>query len=261
MLYRRSGLPEEEEIVLCKVTQLFPNSVFVDLLEFNNLQGMIHISEIAPGRIRNLRDYVSLGRQMVCKVLRIDHEKGHIDLSLRRVNSNQRTAKLDEIKQELKSESLIKAISKKLNRPLAQLYDQIAKIIFKEYSHLYLCFKDVVSGEINLEKLGLEKELAKELTNAIIDKFKPARITLHGEIKLATYSSDGIDKIKSTLLAIEKVSTNIKLTYLGAGRYKFEIEDFDYKPAEANIKKVEEILKKFNDKNSMATFEREKTEK
>ena len=29
MLYRRKGFPEEDEIVLCKVTKIYPNSVFV----------------------------------------------------------------------------------------------------------------------------------------------------------------------------------------------------------------------------------------
>src|SRR3989339_907416 len=114
MLYRKKGLPEVDEIVLCKVTKLFPNSVFVDLLEYGD-SGMVHISEVSPGRIRNLRDYVSIGRQIVCKVLRLDREKGHIDLSLRRVNSTQRVEKLEEIKQELKAEALVTNIAKRNN--------------------------------------------------------------------------------------------------------------------------------------------------
>ena len=92
MFYKREGILEQDEIVLCKVTKIYPNSVFVQLLEYND-SGMVHISEVSPGRIRNLRDYVSIGRQIVCKVLRIDRERGHIDLSLRRVNSNQRKEK------------------------------------------------------------------------------------------------------------------------------------------------------------------------
>ena len=50
------------------------------------------------------------------------------------------------------------------------------------------------------------------------------------------------------------------LFYLGAGRYKFVIEDVDYGPAEENLEKVEEILEEFNDKLSTASFEREKNE-
>jgi len=260
MLYRRSSYPEIDEIVLCKVSKIFPNSIFVDLLEYGN-SGLVHISEVAPGRIRNLRDYVSEGRQIVCKVLRIDREKGHIDLSLRRVNSAQNRAKLDEIKQELKAEALVKNLAKKLQKPLPELYQQITDKVFKEYSHLYLCFKAVVDDNINLEKLGLEQNLAKELSVAVIDKFKPPKIYVRADVILQTYLPEGIEKIKATLIGIENITPHLTLSYLGAGRYRLVIEEEDYKPAEKHLEKVEELLGKFRDKLSTAVLEREKQEK
>ena len=178
MLYKLTGMPEVDEIVLCKVTKIFPSSVFVELLEYERKSGIVHISEVSPGRIRNLRDYVSVGRQIVCKILRIDREKGHIDLSLRRVNSSQRREKLDEIKQELKAEQLVKNLAKKLQKTISVLYKEITSKVFKEYSHLHLCFRDVVDGEVDLKKLGLPEALANELKAAIEEKFKPAKITI-----------------------------------------------------------------------------------
>jgi len=259
MFYKKKGYPEEEEILLCKVSKIFPNSVFVELLEYGE-QGLVHISEIAPGRIRNLRDYVTEGKQIVCKVLRIDRAKGHIDLSLRRVGSHQRQAKLDEIKQELTAETLIQNMAKRTQKPMEELYRQVTEKVFKEYSHLYLCFKDVAAGEASLEKLGLDKKISEELTEAIVDRFKPSKITIKGEIKIQSYASDGVERIRSVLLGIEKISPTINLFYLGGGRFKVTIEDIDYKVAEQTMKKIQEMLERFNDKSSTAVFEREKTE-
>ncbi len=258
MLYLRKGIPEENEIVLCKVTKIYPNSVFVDLLEYAK-PGMVHISEVSPGRIRNLRDFVSEGRQIVCKVLRIDREKGHIDLSLRRVNSTQQHEKLDEIKQELKAENLVKAIAAKLKQPLEKVYSDITTKVFAEYPYLYLCFKDVVNKEVDLLKLGLPPLLAEELKTAILEKFRPPKFIIKGEIVLHTYANEGVEKVKKILHQVELVSPTIRIAYLGAGRYQLTIEDIDYKPAEKNLEKVGEILQDFNDKLSTATFEREKT--
>lgn len=255
MLYRRQGLPEEDEIVLCKVTKLFPNSVFVDLLEYDD-SGMVHISEIAPGRIRNLRDYVELDRQIVCKVLRMDRQTGHIDLSLRRVNSTERRQKLEEIKQEQKAESLLANLAKKLNLPLAQLYDQVAQKVLPHYSHLFLCFKDIVAGKTDLEKLGLGSSLAQELTRAVLDKFKPPKISFSGEIKLSTYIPNGLDKIRKILAEIQQLSPTVNIFYLGAGRYKFTLEEYEYKPAEKILQKIQQLLEKFNDKLSQSSFTR-----
>ncbi len=260
MLRKHKGYPDVDDIVLCKVTKIYPNSVFVDLLEYERRSGIVHISEVSPGRIRNLRDYVSEGRQIVCKILRIDQEKGHIDLSLRRVNSNQRREKLEEVKQENKAESLIKNLAKKLNTKFEDLYDKISTKLFKEYDLIFEAFMEVVEGHTTFEKLGLDKKLAAELSEAVLDKFKPKKITIEGEIVIKTYDSQGVEKIKKTLTAIEKVSETLSLFYLGAGRYKLVIEDFEYKPAEKNLKSVQTILDKFNDKLSTATFEREKNE-
>ncbi|MEK6901197.1 MAG: S1 RNA-binding domain-containing protein [Nanoarchaeota archaeon] len=260
MFYKRKGYPEEDEIVLCQVTKIFPSSVFVDLSEYQNLSGLVHISEVSPGRIRNLRDFVVEGKQIVCKILRLDREKGHIDLSLRRVNSTQRMEKLEEIKQEIKAETLIKNLSKKLHRTAEQLYTEISAPILKEYSHLYLCFKDIAEGQVHLEKLGVSKSIAEEFTAVIIEKFKPAKIMLGGELTLQTYHADGIEKIKSLLATIESITSTIKITYLGGGRYKIMVEDIDYKPVEKTLERVQELVEKFNDKVSTASFAREKKE-
>ncbi|MBW2993050.1 S1 RNA-binding domain-containing protein, partial [Candidatus Woesearchaeota archaeon] len=75
MLYKKSGMPEENSLVLCTITKIYHNSVFASLDEFGK-QGMIHISEISPGRIRNIRDFVKEGKKIVCKILRIDRAKG-----------------------------------------------------------------------------------------------------------------------------------------------------------------------------------------
>lgn len=253
MLYHLNEMPEEGEIVLCKVTKLFPNSVFAELIEYGRT-GMIHISEVSPGRIRNLRDYVKIGKQIVCKVLRIDNQRGYIDLSLRRVNSNQKKDKLEEVKQENMSENIIFNLSKKLKLNFKEVYSNIFGEVSKDYSHLYLCFKDVATGDFDLNKLGLEKNLTEELNEAIKDKFKPSKIEITAEVDLETYSSDGVDKIKKILVDIEKVAPSVNLFYLGAGRYKISIEEYDYKVAEGNFKKIQKIVDKFNDKISKATL-------
>ena len=97
MLLQKEGFPEEDEFVLCTVNNVHYHSVFVKLDEYGKT-GLIHISEIAPGRIRNIRDYVIEGKKVVCKILKVDAKTGHIDLSLRRVNENQKKIKINEIK-------------------------------------------------------------------------------------------------------------------------------------------------------------------
>ena len=60
---------EVGDIVLCTVDRIVGTIVFVKI--DGDGEGSIILSEIAPGRIRNLREYVVPKKKIVCKVLRI----------------------------------------------------------------------------------------------------------------------------------------------------------------------------------------------
>ena len=83
----------EGEIVLCTVEKIIGTTVFVKIE--GNGEGTIVTSEISPGRIRNLRDYVIPGKKIVCKIIRV--REGAINLSLRRVKPSEKKELLDKI--------------------------------------------------------------------------------------------------------------------------------------------------------------------
>ena len=68
MFYKKQGIPEENEIVICTVKKILPHGVFVSIDEYKDKEGLIHISEISPGRVRNIRDFVEEGKKIVCKI-------------------------------------------------------------------------------------------------------------------------------------------------------------------------------------------------
>src|SRR3989344_3351859 len=138
MIYK-TGIPEEGELVFCTVTKIFGHGVFVILDEYNK-PAMIHISEIAPGRIRNMREYVVEGKKVVCVVLRIHQDKGHVDLSLRRVNEGQRRKKLEEIKQEQKAEKIIEVIARQLKLDVEKTKLEVVTSISAKYGTISSCF-------------------------------------------------------------------------------------------------------------------------
>jgi len=244
MLYRREGMPEEDELVLCTVTNVQHHSVFAKLDEYGKI-GMIHISEVSPGRIRNIRDYVVEGKKVICKVLRIDEVKGHIDLSLRRVNESQRKKKLSEIKQEQKAEKIIEGIAKKLNKDIEEVYNEIAEKIFEKYVYIHECFNEIVKDEADLEELGVNKKLAEELTKAVKERIRPEEVEVKGELKLVSYASNGIKIIKEAL----SKAKNVEIRYLGAGRFGMAVKAEDYKTAEKIMEKNSNSVIDFIKKN------------
>lgn len=256
MLFKRTGYPEEGELVLCTVTKVQFHSVFCDMDEFDRKSGMIHISEVSPGRIRNIRDYVKEGKKVVCTILRINKEKGHIDLSLRRVNDNQRRRKMDEIKQEQKAEKIIELLAKDLKKPLLELYKQVSKPILEEYDMIHLAFNDVVENGVKLADLGLDKMLADKLTTVIKDKIKPKSVMISGAFSLTSYDENGLEVIKTALEKGEK-NDNVEIAYEGGGRYLMRVTAKEYKDAEKIMKQAtEEVVKYVESHDGVASFER-----
>lgn len=258
MLLKRIGFPQEDELVLCTVTAVHYHSVFVRLDEYDRT-GLIHISEIAPGRIRNIRDYVVESKKVVCKVLKIDKEKGHIDLSLRRVNEKQKRNKINQIKQEQLAENIVQYVAKQHKKKPEELYKEIIKKLFEEYDSLFAAFEDASQDKIKLEDF-IDKKLAKELTEIIKHRIKPREVEIGGEITITSNAPIGVEIVKKILKKAESVKGGPVIKYKGAGIYTISIKSDDYKKAEKILK---ESIEKASEeaKKQKAEFEFKKIEK
>ena len=238
MLLRREGWPEEGELVICTVTRINPNSVFANIDEYKR-SGMIHISEVAPGRIRNIRDYVSEGRVVVCKILQINKEKGYIDLSLRRVSEIAKRKKLEEVKLEQKAEKIVEVAAKELKMDVPKLYDEIAKKLFEKYGSLYSAFEDISLSGKSLSDFGIDKKYAQAIDEIIRQKIKPQEIIIGGTLKLSSYAPDGVEVVKNAMKDAEK-NKDVSIKYLGNGQFLLKVTSKDYKTAEKILKSAVE---------------------
>jgi general stress protein 13 len=72
---------EVGSILTGKVTGIQPYGAFVALDE--NTQGLVHISEITHGYVKDINEHLKVGDEVQVKVLSIDEEAGKIGLSIR----------------------------------------------------------------------------------------------------------------------------------------------------------------------------------
>lgn len=259
MYYKKTGFPEEGELVLCTITNIQYHSVFARLDEYDKT-GMIHISEVSPGRIRNIRDFVKEGKKVVCKVLRINPSNGHIDLSLRRVTEGLRREKMDKLKQEQKAEKLIEDLAKELKGEPAALYEKVAKPLLQHYEYIFQAFEDVVENDASLEKSELDKALAAPLERLIKERLKPKSITVGGDIFVQSYAESGLDVVKGLLMAAKAVSPAVELRYRGAGHWGIRVTAPDYKEGERILTDATDALSA-GKKQATVTFEKEEKKK
>lgn len=72
---------EAGQIVEGKITGIQPYGAFVALDE--EIQGLVHISEITHGFVKDINDHLSVGEEVKVKILNIDEDSNKYSLSIR----------------------------------------------------------------------------------------------------------------------------------------------------------------------------------
>lgn len=67
------------------VVKLIDNNVGAIVSFMNNKDGMVHVSEIANERVKNVSDYLKVGQNVKVKVIAVD-QKGRLKLSIKQVD-------------------------------------------------------------------------------------------------------------------------------------------------------------------------------
>jgi translation initiation factor 2 subunit 1 len=255
------GLPERGDIVLCTVREITPHGIYVDLDEYNGMNGFLHISEISTGWVRNIDRVAKVGQKLVLKVVRAEKSRREVDLSLRQVTNEERRNKLIEWKQKEKVMTILSMVKKKLAIDDRRFSDVVAKLQ-EEYGTLYEALEDAAKrGEKTFASMNLEPDVVNEIVTAAREKIASPKYEVGSIVEMSSNAPDGIQQIRKALVAGMNASTvaEIKMTYVGAPRYRVRVTADDYKQADkvmaAVLQKMEESIGKhgsFSSKKEMS---------
>ncbi|MBS3072401.1 hypothetical protein J4477_01040 [Candidatus Pacearchaeota archaeon] len=213
---------QEGDIILCKVIGIVKTTVFVETLD--GIKGSIVMSEIAPGRIRNIRDYVVPNKIIACKVLQV--RDNHLFLSLRRVKLNEQKEVLEEYKKEKSYGGIIKTIS-------GNKTGDIIKKINEKYS--LRDFLDNSKENPEILKEFFSKEEAEKLGKIMSSK-KEKEKEIKKEFSITCTSPNGLEIIKKILGKYGGIK------YLGNSNYTISKKSHDLKKADQEIREIIKII-------------------
>ncbi|MDH5443452.1 MAG: translation initiation factor IF-2 subunit alpha [Hadesarchaea archaeon] len=247
MLRRKSEWPTIDEFVMCTVTKIFNQGAFMRLDEYGGEEGMVHISEVASGWIKNIRDYVREGQKAVCKVLAVDPKRKHIDLSIRRVKDSERRWKVQQLKREQRAEKLLELAAGKLGKSLDEAYEEVGFTLEDKFGDLYSALESAAKDKSALIDVVKDQRWVEVLSDIAASKVEPPSYNVVGYLDLSCPSPNGVEVIKSALIdardSTKRNGTNVEFYYVGSPRYRVEITAPSYKVAESVMQKaVEEAI-------------------
>jgi len=228
-------MPEWNELVICTVKRVSPFAAWCSLEEYSNLDGMIHISEVAGKWVRDIKKFVKPNKQYVAKVVKIYKEKNLIGLSLKRVSRQEEKEKWNEYRKEQRAEKILEQAAKELGKNLEQAYDEIGFMLQEKFDELSIAFEKIRKSPEILSKLNVTKDWSDVLISTIQKSFVEKEVLLKAEVELKSYTSDGIERIKNLLEEL-KEKTNVEIKYISAPKYRIELKTKNPKHDGKNFK-------------------------
>ena len=148
----RGEFPEEGELVVGTVTSIRNFGAFVTLDEFANREAFIHLSEVATGWVKYIRDHIREGQKIVARVLRVDTAKGQVDLSLKRINDHQRREKIQSWKNEQRAMRLLALVVPALKIEAEEASELFANDLVERYGSLFGAFEVAAADPKRFQK-------------------------------------------------------------------------------------------------------------
>lgn len=207
--YFRNEWPEKGELVMVEISNVNEEGAYVQLLEYNNREGLIQAASVAKGRIKNVKKYLKLGQQEAMQVENVD--RCFIDLSKKHVQVQDAEAKKVEFNKSKVVHLVMKLTAFTLQRKTIDLYEEFGWDLYDSFAHAYDAFKLCLTDpELVWDKINITEEQKKALLINIAKKMAAKPIKLRSSFNLQCYTYEGIEAIREALLEAKKQTKSDK---------------------------------------------------
>lgn len=238
----RKDFPDVDEVVMVYVKSFKRDDpgATAELLEYDGLEGMILTSELSKRRIRSVYKLLPVGSREAVKVLRVDREKGYIDLSKRQADRDEKKECEDRYYRSKTVQSILYKSSRKLDVPLLQLYETVAWPLADVHGHALLGFHEAArKGSVMYDLPGVPKEHADVILSYVRRKLAAKAVTLSVEVELSCFQEIGINGIR---LALQKAidagseALPVAATVIAAPLYRLTVNSADVTAGEKQLR-------------------------
>ncbi|KAF4632284.1 hypothetical protein G7Y89_g5847 [Cudoniella acicularis] len=200
--------PEIDSFVMVNVKQIAEMGAYVKLLEYDNIDGMILLSELSRRRIRSIQKLIRVGRNEVVVVLRVDKEKGYIDLSKRRVSPEDIVKCEERYNKSKMVHSIMRHVAEKTSHPIEDLYERIGWPLNKKYGHAVDAFKLSITNPDVWQDIAFPNDVvSEELKSYIGKRLTPQPTKVRADVEVTCFGYEGIDAVKTALRTAEARNT------------------------------------------------------
>mmetsp|Transcript_24160 Transcript_24160/g.43734 ORF Transcript_24160/g.43734 Transcript_24160/m.43734 type:complete len:330 (+) Transcript_24160:57-1046(+) len=209
--------PELEEIVVVQVKRIVDMGAYVHLLEYDNIEGMMLLSELSKRRIRSVAKLLRVGRTEICMAIRVDHDKGYVDLSKKRVEPEDASAKEDQFARAKAVHGIMRHVAQTYDIPVNELSLKASWPLYSKYTDAFEAWKKHINQEIDLWKeidfsqpgqdlSSLSDKIKEDIELNLKRRLIQQTVRLRAKVEVSCSEYEGIDAVKEALLEGMKAS-------------------------------------------------------
>jgi len=215
--FYEAEFPELEDIAVVQVKRIVDMGAYVNLLEYDNQEGMMLLSELSKRRIRSVAKLLRVGRTEICLVLRVDTDKGYVDLSKRRVEPEDASAKEEQFARAKAVHGIMRHVAQTHEIPVNELSAKASWPLYAKYTDAFEAYKKHINQELDLWK-ELDFSQPGQDLSSLADKIKEdielnlrrrliqQTVRLRAKVEVSCSEYEGIDAVKEALLEGMKAS-------------------------------------------------------
>ena len=205
--------PEEGDFVVIEITDVDKNSAYADLEEYNDVKGLIHISEASRSWVQDLTKELSEGEKTVAQV--VDTEDT-IGLSLKRVNDKQKRDTMQRWRKEQKASDFVEDLEEKID--IDNIYEDVVFPLQEELGSSFQGFEISIAEEDRLKEF-LDDEVVDAIQEVARENIDLKQEKFEGEIEVEFYQGDGLDRVKK---AFNEPGEGVEVKCISAPNYSIE---------------------------------------
>lgn len=223
--FYENHLPEQNELVMVKVKSIDNMGVLCSLLEYNNIEGFMQLSELSRKRLHSIGRLIKVSQQQVLQVVQVDTEKKYIDLSKRFLSVDDITQGNEKYFRSKTVYSISKYVAKVTNKPLNSILETYIYPLYNNdsYDHPFEAFKQVALN--NTDIWNDCNNVSKDIIDVFIKNIKH-RINNNNDKKkdiyfnITCFTEEGIDSIKHALEnGLDIANNSIKIQLIKPPQY------------------------------------------
>jgi len=244
---------------MVRFTQINDMGVYCTLLEYNNIDGFLQLGEVCARRMKSIYRHVRVGQQLVLSVLRVDKERGYVDLSKKYVKEADLAAGTEKYNKGKTVHNITKYVSKTQHKNLEEVYKIYVWPLYTSHEHPYDAFKTLANlkeGEqldIWHDLPDIQIDIKNEFIKLIKHQMAVQPVKVGAQIEVMCYSEGGIEAIKQALNAgleinQENVLSSVKIQLISSPLYLVWTTTLDEDKGNETLREViKEIREKMTD--------------